>query len=85
MQITELGELGRMDAAALLDSRGVAGALHEPLLAFAGGRPLASRSVPRHLPARVAPSGPRRRSVGRARVALDLIGEHQVANVGAVH
>ncbi|MGY5136848.1 AAA family ATPase [Streptomyces nigrescens] len=41
VQIIELGELGRMDAAALLDSRGVAGELHEPLLTFASGHPLA--------------------------------------------
>ncbi|MFI8933330.1 ATP-binding protein [Streptomyces sp. NPDC053474] len=41
VRIIELGELGRVDATALLDSRGVAGELHEPLLTFAGGHPLA--------------------------------------------
>ncbi|MCL7494776.1 hypothetical protein M8I34_25735 [Streptomyces sp. MCA2] len=41
VQIIELGDMGRMDAAALLDSRGVAGELHEPLLTFASGHPLA--------------------------------------------
>ncbi|WP_212764238.1 hypothetical protein [Streptomyces sp. I05A-00742] len=41
VRITELGGLGRVNAAALLDSRGVAGEPHEPLLAFAGGHPFA--------------------------------------------
>jgi hypothetical protein len=41
LQVMELGDLEPMDAAALLDSRGVAGELHDPLLAFAGGHPLA--------------------------------------------
>jgi hypothetical protein len=41
VQVIELGDLEPMDANALLDSRGVAGALRDPLLAFAGGHPLA--------------------------------------------
>jgi hypothetical protein len=41
LQVIGLGDLEPMDAAALLDSRGAAGELHEPLLAFAGGHPLA--------------------------------------------
>ncbi|MFE7662254.1 hypothetical protein [Streptomyces celluloflavus] len=41
VQIIELGELGRMNAAALLDSRRVGGELHDALLALAGGHPLA--------------------------------------------
>jgi hypothetical protein len=41
VQVIGLGDLEPMDAAALLDSRGVAGELHGPLLAFAGGHPLA--------------------------------------------
>lgn len=40
-RVIGLGDLEPMDAAALLDSRGVPGELHEPLLAFAGGHPLA--------------------------------------------
>ncbi|MFB9205775.1 ATP-binding protein [Nonomuraea spiralis] len=41
LQVIALGELEPEDAAALLDSRGVAGDLLDPLLAFAGGHPLA--------------------------------------------
>jgi hypothetical protein len=41
LQVIELGDLDPMDAGALLDSRGVAGDLRDPLLAFAGGHPLA--------------------------------------------
>ncbi|MGB3444798.1 MAG: ATP-binding protein [Actinophytocola sp.] len=41
LRVIELGELEPMDADALLDSRRVAGALRDPLLAFAGGHPLA--------------------------------------------
>ncbi|HEY1573486.1 MAG TPA: AAA family ATPase [Pseudonocardiaceae bacterium] len=41
MRVIGLGDLEPMDAAALLDSRGVPGELHDPLLAFAGGHPLA--------------------------------------------
>lgn len=41
VRVIGLGDLEPMDAAALLDSRGVAGELHGPLLAFAGGHPLA--------------------------------------------
>jgi hypothetical protein len=41
VRLIALGDLEPMDAAALLDSRGVAGELHGPLLAFAGGHPLA--------------------------------------------
>jgi hypothetical protein len=41
VQVVELGDLEPMDADALLDSRGVAGELRDPLLAFAGGHPLA--------------------------------------------
>jgi hypothetical protein len=41
VRVIGLGDLEPMDAVALLDSRGVAGELHDPLLAFAGGHPLA--------------------------------------------
>jgi hypothetical protein len=41
MRVIALGDLEPSDADALLDSRGVAGDLHDPLLAFAGGHPLA--------------------------------------------
>jgi hypothetical protein len=41
LQVIELSDLDPMEAAALLDSRGVAGELHDPLLTFAGGHPLA--------------------------------------------
>lgn len=41
VRVIGLGDLEPMDAAALLDARGVPGELHEPLLAFAGGHPLA--------------------------------------------
>ncbi|GAA3085098.1 hypothetical protein GCM10017600_62500 [Streptosporangium carneum] len=41
LQVIALGELEPEDAAALLDSRGVTGELLDPLLAFAGGHPLA--------------------------------------------
>jgi AAA ATPase domain len=41
VQVLELGDLEPMDAAALLESRGVADALREPLLAFSCGHPLA--------------------------------------------
>jgi hypothetical protein len=41
VRVIGLGNLEPMDAAALLDSRGVAAELHDPLLAFAGGHPLA--------------------------------------------
>lgn len=41
LQVIELGDLEPMDAAALLDSRDVAGELRDPLLVFAGGHPLA--------------------------------------------
>lgn len=41
VRVIELGELEPMDADALLDARGVAGGLRDPLLAFAGGHPLA--------------------------------------------
>ncbi|WP_199434527.1 ATP-binding protein [Qaidamihabitans albus] len=41
LQVIALGDLKPVDAAALLDSRGVAGEMHDPLLAFAGGHPLA--------------------------------------------
>ncbi|MFC4857904.1 AAA family ATPase [Actinophytocola glycyrrhizae] len=41
LRVIGLGDLEPMDATALLDSRGVAGELHDPLLAFAGGHPLA--------------------------------------------
>lgn len=41
VQVIELGDLEPMDAVALLDSRGVPGELRDPLLAFAGGHPLA--------------------------------------------
>lgn len=40
VRVIGLGDLEPMDAAALLDSRGVAGERHGPLLAFAGGHPL---------------------------------------------
>lgn len=41
VQVIGLGDLEPMDAGALLDSRGVAGEMRDPLLAFAGGHPLA--------------------------------------------
>jgi AAA ATPase domain len=41
LQVIGLGDLEPMDAGALLDSRGVPGELRDPLLAFAGGHPLA--------------------------------------------
>jgi AAA ATPase domain len=41
LQVIALGDLEPMDAAALLDSRGVAVELRDPLLDFAGGHPLA--------------------------------------------
>jgi hypothetical protein len=41
LQVIGLGDLEPMDAAALLDSRGVADELRDALLAFAGGHPLA--------------------------------------------
>lgn len=41
VRVIGLDELEPMDAAALLDARGVAGAVRDPLLAFAGGHPLA--------------------------------------------
>jgi hypothetical protein len=41
MRVIGLGDLEPMDAAALLDARGVADELRGPLLAFAGGHPLA--------------------------------------------
>jgi hypothetical protein len=41
VRVIALGDLEPMDAAALLDSRGVADDLRDPLLAFAGGHPLA--------------------------------------------
>src|SRR5262249_16809639 len=41
LQVIGLGDLEPMDAAALLDSRGVADELRDSLLAFAGGHPLA--------------------------------------------
>jgi hypothetical protein len=41
VRVVRLGELETMDADALLDARGVAGELRDPLLAFAGGHPLA--------------------------------------------
>lgn len=41
LQVMGLGELDPMDAAALLDSRGVASELRDRLLVFAGGHPLA--------------------------------------------
>lgn len=41
LQVIGLGDLEPMDAAALLDSRGVASELRDPLLVFAGGHPLA--------------------------------------------
>jgi AAA ATPase domain len=41
LRVVALGELDPMDAAALLDARGVAAELRDPLLAFAGGHPLA--------------------------------------------
>ena len=41
LQVIELGDLDPAEAGALLDSRGVAGELRDPLLAFAGGHPLA--------------------------------------------
>jgi hypothetical protein len=41
VRVIGLGDLEPMDAAALLDSRGVAEQLRDPLLAFAGGHPLA--------------------------------------------
>lgn len=40
-QVIALGDLEPMDAVALLDSRGVPDELRDPLLAFAGGHPLA--------------------------------------------
>jgi hypothetical protein len=41
VRVIGLGDLEPMDAAALLDARGVADELRDPLLAFAGGHPLA--------------------------------------------
>lgn len=41
VRVLRLGDLEPMDADALLDARGVAGELRDPLLAFAGGHPLA--------------------------------------------
>jgi hypothetical protein len=41
VRVIGLGDLEPMDAAALLDARGVADELHDPLLAFARGHPLA--------------------------------------------
>lgn len=41
VRVIGLGDLEPMDADALLDSRGVPGELRDPLLAFAGGHPLA--------------------------------------------
>ncbi|HEX5119915.1 MAG TPA: ATP-binding protein [Pseudonocardiaceae bacterium] len=41
VRVIGLGDLEPMEAAALLDSRGVPGELRDPLLAFAGGHPLA--------------------------------------------
>ncbi|WP_327589556.1 AAA family ATPase [Nonomuraea sp. NBC_00507] len=41
LRVIPLRDLGPEDAAALLDTRGVAADLREPLLAFAGGHPLA--------------------------------------------
>ncbi|WP_327587239.1 ATP-binding protein [Nonomuraea sp. NBC_00507] len=41
LEVMPLRELAPTDARALLDARGVAVDLHEPLLAFAGGHPLA--------------------------------------------
>ncbi|MEE4596024.1 ATP-binding protein [Streptomyces sp. DSM 41524] len=43
LQVLPLGELGPADSAALLSSRGADAALHEPLLRFAAGHPLALR------------------------------------------
>jgi hypothetical protein len=41
VRVIRLDDLEPMDAAALLDARGVAAAVRDPLLAFAGGHPLA--------------------------------------------
>ncbi|MGR6917974.1 AAA family ATPase [[Actinomadura] parvosata] len=41
LKVVRLGELGPDDARALMDARGVAEGLREPLLSFAGGNPLA--------------------------------------------
>ncbi|AQZ60626.1 hypothetical protein BKM31_03095 [[Actinomadura] parvosata subsp. kistnae] len=41
LEVTRLGELGPEEARALVEARGLAAGLREPLLSFAGGNPLA--------------------------------------------
>ncbi len=48
VRVVALGELEPMDADALLASRGVPGELRDPLLAFAGGHPLALSLLAAH-------------------------------------